>query len=206
MTPTNTAIGFDVLVDVVLLAAKNQNLDSWKKWFPSQEKGSNDTVETNLLGKRMIFTADPENIKAVLATQFQDYGKGEGFHKSWEAFLGDSIFTTDGDKWHTSRQLIRPLFIKDRVSDLDALEKHVQILYKTIEKENVIKGDSSGVLSYGRETQIGEQFFRYTLDVATEFMLGHSVQSLGNPKQPFEEAFEEIQRVQSVIARAGYVC
>lgn len=39
---------------------------------------------------RVIFTADPENIKAILATHFNDYGKGEHFNKDWHPFLGDS--------------------------------------------------------------------------------------------------------------------
>jgi len=29
-------------------------------------------------------TVDPENIKAVLATQFDDFGKGEEFHAAWK--------------------------------------------------------------------------------------------------------------------------
>ena len=37
---------------------------------------------------------------------------------------GYSIFTTDGESWHNSRQLIRPQFIKTRVSDLHIFEKH----------------------------------------------------------------------------------
>lgn len=31
-----------------------------------------------------IMTVDPENIKAILATQFNDYGKGEEFHAAWK--------------------------------------------------------------------------------------------------------------------------
>lgn len=34
----------------------------------------NRTVETTLLGQRIILTDDPENIKAILASQFGDYG------------------------------------------------------------------------------------------------------------------------------------
>jgi hypothetical protein len=32
-----------------------------------------------------IVTVDPKNIKAILATQFQDFGKGEKFHDAWRA-------------------------------------------------------------------------------------------------------------------------
>lgn len=30
-----------------------------------------------------IMTLDPENIKAILATQFNDFGKGKEFHNAW---------------------------------------------------------------------------------------------------------------------------
>lgn len=39
-----------------------------------KDAGAN-TVEFTILGRRVIQTADPENIKAVLATQFHDYGR-----------------------------------------------------------------------------------------------------------------------------------
>lgn len=90
------------------------------------------TVEMTMARQRLIFTADPENIKAILAAQFEDYGKGETFHQDWKPFLGDSIFTTDGDDWKKSRNLIRPQFIKSRVSDLDIFERHVHVLLSKI--------------------------------------------------------------------------
>jgi len=36
-----------------------------------------------LLGVNNIMTFEPENVKAILATQFNDFEKGERFHKSW---------------------------------------------------------------------------------------------------------------------------
>lgn len=39
------------------------------------------TVESDILCTRLIFTVDEENIKAILATQFGDYGKGEKFQQ-----------------------------------------------------------------------------------------------------------------------------
>lgn len=36
-----------------------------------------------LLGINLIMTFEPENVKAILATQFGDFAKGEIFHKSW---------------------------------------------------------------------------------------------------------------------------
>lgn len=146
----------------------------------------------------MIVTAEPENIKAILTTQFNDYGKGEPFHQDWKAFLGDSIFTTDNEEWHNSRQLIRPQFIKDRVSDLETFEEHVQIL---LNKMTEAGRNSNG--SQGKEFDVSDMFFRYTLDAATHFLLGRSVGSLEVPEQDFAEAFGEVQRLQSLISRTG---
>ena len=42
------------------------------------------------------------------------------------------IFTTDGESWHNSRQLIRPQFVKTRVSDLHIFEKHVHKMLSQI--------------------------------------------------------------------------
>ena len=55
----------------------------------------------------------------------------------------------------------------------------------------------------GTPVDVKSLFFRYTLDAATDFLLGTSVNSLTSPKQRFADAFGEVQRVQSIIARAG---
>ena len=63
--------------------------------------------------------------------------------------------------WHSSRQLIRPQFIKDRVSDLHVFEKHVKVLLP------LLGGERPGV-----PVNLVDVFFKYTLDAATEFLLG----------------------------------
>ena len=106
-------------------------MEFWELLF-TQAPAQSRTIELTMARQRYIFTADPENIKAILATQFEEYGKGETFHEDWKDFLGDSIFTTDGEEWKKSRNLIRPQFIKSRVSDLDIFERHVKILISQI--------------------------------------------------------------------------
>lgn len=139
------------------------------------------TGEVSLLGLPIVSTAEPENIKAVLATQFSDFGKGRAFHHDWKEFLGESIFTTDGDAWHTSRQLIRPQFIRDRVSDLHCFESHIETLFKTIANGGALSGEDQSVnlaAGNGKVVDISELLFRYTLDVATDFLLGKDVKSM----------------------------
>lgn len=195
---TNPSKDIDFIIYAIRGTISHKNLETWLDWFTTPT-GLNYTVEVKPATRRIVFTADPENIKAILATQFTDYGKGELMHAEWKDFLGDSIFVTDGDQWHNSRQLIRPQFIKDRVSDLDVFEKHVGVLIGQIE------GGGFGEKGVGSEIDISDLFFRFTLDAATDFLLGRSVNSLEVPEQEFAEAFGEVQRVQNIIARAGYV-
>lgn len=203
-TLTNSPSALDMIARTVYNTMRHTNLEGWRGFFYRDGKGGY-TLETRPAGQRIVLTADVENIKAILAGQFDDYGKGELFHSQWKEFLGDSIFATDGELWKASRQLIRPQFVKDRVSDLHIHEKHVQILMNNIANGG-IKG-SPGVandnIAQGRVLDVSDHFFRYTLDSATEFLLGTSVDSLLVQEQSFANAFGEVQRIQNLIARAG---
>ncbi|KAK3946112.1 cytochrome P450 [Diplogelasinospora grovesii] len=137
-------------------------------------------------GVRFIITRDPEHVKTVLTTKFGEYGKGPQFHDIWSPFLGDSIFTTDGQLWSDNRALIRPMFIKDRVRDLEIFEKWTDAL--------ISKLPGSGVT-----VDMMDLFYRMTLDVTTDFLLGHSVNSLNNPKHEFVDSFQEVQRIQMLL-------
>ncbi|KAK8104467.1 uncharacterized protein PG998_011500 [Apiospora kogelbergensis] len=178
-----------------------------------------DCVEVQVMpagGQRYIITRDPEHVKAVLAGQFAQFGKGQEFHELWSPFLGDSIFTTDGPRWHDSRSLIRPMFVKDRVSDLVVFERWTAALIRQIERQRRgLDNDGSG---FGVEKEkyntndgdgggdvvdIQSLFYRMTLDVTTDFLLGASVDSLSNPRDEFAEAFNEVQRLQMYLTMLG---
>lgn len=169
-------------------------LDFWRSIFEDTGGAArgNYTAEITLLGSfRTVFTADPENIKALLTAQFSDFGKGEYFHEEWEAFLGDSIFNTDHEKWSTSRQLLRPMFARERVGDLETFETHLKKLIPMLGR-----GD-------GQPLELSTLFFRYTLDAATDFILGKGMDSLENEDNEFAIVFGEIQHTQSILTRAG---
>ncbi|KAL4765868.1 cytochrome P450 [Aspergillus foveolatus] len=151
------------------------------------------TVELDAgISSRIIITRDPENIKAILTGQFSDYGKGESFHRDWREFLGDSIFVTDGEQWSASRHLIRPMFVRDRLVDTEIFEKHVQHLIPLLAGNNESK-----------IVDVTSLFFRYTLDAATNYLLGHGTDSLQNPETDFAEAFRYVQRRQAQYFRLG---
>jgi hypothetical protein len=65
-------------------------LAGWHTTFADRSAVHPFTREIRTIGMRLILTADEENIKAILATQFGDYGKGAQFNSEWHDFLGDS--------------------------------------------------------------------------------------------------------------------
>lgn len=183
--PYKLPYALDFIYSAVQATIHHKNLENWRYFFRQTGVDSNGngafTLEVRAFDRRVVFTADPENIKAILATQFPEFGKGEPFHEEWEEFLGDSIFVTDGQMWHTSRQLLRPQFVRDRISDLHCFESHLEVLFRAMANGGALNGEHQQVdlgAVHGRVMDISDLFFRYTLDVATDFLLGKDVKSL----------------------------
>jgi cytochrome P450 len=145
--------------------ANNRLQENFTNMFANASPSCPHAVELTIFGHRSIMTIDPEHIKALLATNFAHFGKGPRFHRTWEPFLGDSIFTTDGRLWQQSRTLIRPMFVTQRVRDLDILERWTDVL---IDK---LPGS-------GQTVDVCDLFYRMTLDAITDYLLGQSVESL----------------------------
>lgn len=156
--------------------------------------GDNETYSVLIGGDMVTATIDPENIKAVLATQFNDFALGVR-HSHFKPMLGDGIFTLDYTKWKHSRALLRPNFSREKIAHTQALESHTQHLFRHIRKHK------------GQPFNIQEYFYRLTVDTATEFLFGQSVhglldESIGeHPYEVFEgqhefyNAFNESQEI-----------
>jgi cytochrome P450 len=80
--------------------------------------------------------------------------------------LGNGIFSADGKQWEHSRALLRPQFVRDQVSDLDLEERHVQNMLLALPVQ------SDG---WTEMTDLQPLNFNLTIDSASEFLLGESV-------------------------------
>lgn len=141
----------------------------------------------------VIFTIDPDNLQAVFARQFHDFGKGQRFDHL-RPFLGDSIFINDGEKWKSARELLRPHLSDDRISDMCILNTNVDALLSYIQRH---QDKSSCVMD------VEDMFLRYTLDVSTEFLLGTNPDTLQELHVQSEPDFHVITTTAANIARAG---
>ncbi|PPQ86763.1 hypothetical protein CVT25_012408 [Psilocybe cyanescens] len=99
---------------------------------------------------------EPEHVKAVLATQFDSFAKGE--------------------MWKFHRAMTRPFFTRERISDFEIYDRNWDLSLK-LAKERIEEGHS---------IDIQDLVSRFTLDSATEFLFGASVGSLsaGIPYPP----------------------
>lgn len=127
-----------------------------------------DTFQFDILGNLGYFTVDPKNIQALLATQFNDFCLGPNRRHNFAPLLGNGIFTSDGKSWEHSRGMIRPSFVRDQVSDLELEERHVQAMMRALP----VRHDG-----WTEKLDLQVLFFRLTLDSATEFLFGESVNS-----------------------------
>lgn len=143
----------------------------------------------------IIVTREPLNIKTILSLKFKDYGLGTRI-ESFGPLLGYGIFTTDGGHWAQSRAMIRPNFVREQVADLDIFEEQMGDLFAMIP-------------AGGGTVDLQELFFCYTIDSATEFLFGQSVQSLKKLREglrdenDFATAFNYAQFAISTRARLG---
>jgi cytochrome P450 len=166
------------------------------------------TFDQNLLGARGFFTIDPKNVQAVLATQFKDFGLGERRNGNFAPLLGHGIFSTDGAEWQHARNLLRPQFAREQVSDLELEEEHIKNLMRVVPVNND---------GWTDVTDIQPLLFRLTIDSATEFLFGESVDSqLSNlsdytssrpsmavNEKDFANSFDKSQATVAKAARMG---
>ncbi|ESZ93663.1 hypothetical protein SBOR_5968 [Sclerotinia borealis F-4128] len=162
----NLPLGIDQVTRALnTLASKTFPPDSERKF---QEVNAL-TYGNSILGNAGFATIDENNIKAMLGIQFPDFDLGAQRIDNFLPFLGPGIFAQDGKDWERSRALMRPQFARDNLSDLEMEERHMQVLLKALPETT-----QDGWLG---EVDIQPLLFRFTLDTATEFLLGQSVES-----------------------------
>ena len=168
-------------------------LDSTKRRF---EEHQNWTMKFKIWFQTVYFTAEPENVKAVLSLNFRSYGIGEEREALVGSLLGKGIFTSDGEAWRHSRNMLRPSFVKSELADLKVFEPHVQALIQNIKTKTTI--------------DLQPLFNVFTFDVATEFLLGQSTACLTMGDKAaaglaFMEAFDRCRSLLSGEGRLGII-
>ncbi|KAF7373934.1 hypothetical protein MSAN_00605800 [Mycena sanguinolenta] len=136
------------------------------KW--SDDYGLGETVMARALYDGVVFTTEPEYIKAILATEFDNYWKGPAATRLGQSLLGFGVFNTDDEMWKFHRTMSRPFFNRERISDFDIFDRHTNGTLSHMKRR----------LAEGHAIDFQDCVARFTLDSATDFLFGKSVDSI----------------------------
>ncbi|KAI0647864.1 cytochrome P450 monooxygenase pc-3 [Trametes meyenii] len=166
-----------------------------------------------LLWDTMYATNDAEVIKTILATHFVDFEKGAMFRDTVGSVLGAGVFNTDGELWKFHRTMTRPYFSRDRISHFELFDIHASVAIAKMKEH--FRG--------GHAVDFQDLMARFTLDSATEFLVGTCVDNLKNelpyahndtmrppvtreagPGEKFVNAFNGAEHVMASCLRLGW--
>ncbi|KAF4615947.1 hypothetical protein D9613_011384 [Agrocybe pediades] len=179
------------------------------------EKLGSYTFNRRILFGNRIVTAEPEHIKAILASQFDEFEKGPETRFLFYPLLGTGVFAADGELWKFHRSMTRPFFSKDRISHFDNFDRHAEDAISQLKAR----------LHEEQPVDFQDLVAKFTLDSATEFLFGSDVKSLSgglpypyyyscitpsvdsrpqlNRASRFVEAFSEAQSITAFRMRFG---
>ncbi|KAI7221636.1 cytochrome P450 [Hortaea werneckii] len=152
-----------------VLTARKRGMDPLDDYFAWPLYEHPTLQRAGLGGAQNIETIEPANVKAILATKFDDWVIGERRHRALRPCQGHNIFTSDGAFWQHSRALLRPQFARDLVNDLQATEKATRTLFEAFGPV-----DEEGWTGL---QDVKPMLLRFVLDTATSFLFGESVES-----------------------------
>ena len=142
------------------------------------------TFVSNLFGNTEVFSAEPRNLQAVFATDFERFGVQPIRLFVFKPLIGKGIMTMDGACWANFRAQLQPIFARAQITDLSAFDTHVTRLIDLIPK------DCSTV-------DLQPLFARLALDSSSEFLFGESLGLLSahpaDDSQRFWQAYQYAQ-------------
>ncbi|RQM04940.1 hypothetical protein DH86_00004288, partial [Scytalidium sp. 3C] len=169
--------GWEIILLFVTYVVYTQIKD-WMRWRKARAFGAKNgcadapVVPNVLPGGVERFAGVLTGLKAILATKFNDFAFGPIRKDNLLSFLGNGIFTSEGEAWSHYRAKLRPQFARSQVSDLESAQEHLDILWKALPDE-----DAEGWVGGSEGVDLVPYLFRFTMDVSTEFLFGSSVGS-----------------------------
>ncbi|KAL1392704.1 cytochrome P450 71A23 [Phyllosticta capitalensis] len=194
--PTKWPLGIDMVLAGLRADREQRTPDFVVARFNAM--GPRYTWRIRILGTENLITAEPKNVQAVLATQFNDFIMGAARRTNLKRVLGRSIFAVDGQAWHAAREVVRPIFSRENVSDLALLEQHFRLMLQCMP----VGGDG-----WTGPVNLAALFPSLTIDSSTELFLGKSTHSLLSKLRGREEdnnfhaAFERVQQLLGIRMR-----
>ncbi len=124
--------GYDLFRERAKAARRGDLLKLYEKHFRLYGK----TFEEQFFGTKIVNTMEAANLQHVAALAPNDFGRAIGSRKNLSApFMGTGILSSDGAHWKRSRDLIKPIFSRSEIADIDSLSVHVDQLLNMIPRD-----------------------------------------------------------------------
>ncbi|KAI9172280.1 Cytochrome P450 monooxygenase himC [Paramyrothecium foliicola] len=185
-------LGTDWLFDMSKAVKSHKLLETWDNLF--QKVAGTFWIQN--VGSWIIMTNEPENIKALLAGQFESWPIG-GLRQYFALLaLGrHAIFSVNGAEWQHARAMIRPSFVRNQIADLECTDRHLDHFLAKIPRD-------------GSKIDLQKLFYMFMMDISTDFMFGHSTNLLVSPAEEavnFLECFDYALSTASTRGRLGWI-
>ncbi|EGX88220.1 cytochrome P450 monooxygenase, putative [Cordyceps militaris CM01] len=125
------------------------------------------TFSVKFVGHRWIYSTEPEILKAVYATNFQEFGVEpiRQHPPGFKPFADKGVSTSDGQDWAFSRTLIKPFFERSVYISTDRIRPFADKFLSLIPED-------------GETFDIQPLLQRWFLDITSEFIFGKSQDSM----------------------------
>ncbi|KAL9625196.1 MAG: hypothetical protein Q9160_000598 [Pyrenula sp. 1 TL-2023] len=169
--------GYDLVQDRIEASKRGAGYQIFQQHFSKYGK----TFEEHFGKQKTITTMEPANYQHVLGVAAKDFVRLEpkSKRKLVKRILGPGILSSINAEWKHQRVLITPIFARGELADINTIGKHVDRLIKVIPRDRSTI-DAKSLLQ------------KMFLDVASEFLLGESLNSLNEAERSAEtDAFLE---------------
>ncbi|MFD1588735.1 cytochrome P450 [Halorientalis brevis] len=75
-----------------------------------------DVVALEIAGDQSYMVTDPGAVRQVLVTKHDSFRKGDELQRRLSSLLGDGLLLSEGAFWQRQRQLIQPMFYRERLA------------------------------------------------------------------------------------------
>ncbi|KAI5811555.1 cytochrome P450 [Peziza echinospora] len=192
--------GLDILKATKNAFATNQLPTFYDAYF----RALGNTWAFRIFNQTMYFTCEPRILKFILSTHPENFPSAPLVTGLGPLIGKTGIFSVDGVEWEHSRALLKPQFTRAQVTDFQFLEKHFSKFLANI-------FPPSKAMRQTVSLDIHPLFFDLTLNSASQFLFGESVNSLSsedrnthlNGEMGLGEALSFAQSIAAVRAFLG---
>jgi cytochrome P450 len=126
-----------------------------------------DVARYRVAHMRMYQVSSPEGVGRILHDNHRNYSKDVATFGTLKMFLGNGLFTSDGDFWRRQRRLAQPAFHRRRVAAFGGLMTDAPL--EMLDRWRPLA-------DRGQPLDVGAEFSRLTMEVVTRALFSTSVE------------------------------